>query len=277
MLAKKTKCTVDEITWISPTTLRIRFHAHKRFSFVPGQFISLVIPSARRLTKPIKRLYSLASSPEEGKNNGTYELCVRYAKGGIGSEFLATSQVGDTIFIHAPYGDFQYRPPEPGRNVCLIGTGSGLAPLRSIITSSLFQDNRPEKTLCLLGVRNEKEKIYEKDFALAGVDTVYAVSQPSSEKFTGFKGRVTDFLKSPPPGWNWHSTDFYLCGNVEMVHEAERILRGAHGVPGSAISLEAFHVTSSRPKNVLPFPGTAQERETWRERLFLRAKTRSKI
>ncbi len=278
MLAKKIACVMEEIDWITPSTMRVRFKAKTKFIFQPGQFLSLVIPSAQKRVKPIKRLYSIASPPDEGKANGTYELCVRYVKGGIGSEFIASSQPGDKFEIYAPYGDFQYRPPESGRSVCLIGTGSGIAPLRSIVLSSLFQESPPTQTLCLLGVRNETEKLYVEDFArVSGVQTHYAVSQPSAS-YTGYKGRVTDFLRDPPPGWNWHTTDFYLCGNGDMINEAVRILQGNQGVLSSAIQKEAFSVTSARPKhNVVPFPKSEQERESWKQRLSLRRKISEKI
>lgn len=278
MLAKKIACVMEEIDWITPSTMRVRFRTKTPFAFQPGQFLSLVIPSAQKRVKPIKRLYSIASTPDQGKSTGMYELCVRYVKGGIGSEFIASSQPGDKFEIYAPYGDFQYRPPGAGRSVCLIGTGSGIAPLRSIVLSSLFQETPPVQTLCLLGVRNETEKLYVEDFARAKhVQTMYAVSQPS-EGYNGYKGRVTDFLRNPPAGWNWHTTDFYLCGNGDMITEALRILQGAHGVPTSAIQKEAFSVTSARPQhNVVAFPKNEKERDTWKQRLSLRRKISEKI
>ncbi len=262
--------------WITPSTLRVKFKVDKPFAFQPGQFLSLIIPSAQKRAKPIKRLYSIASSPDEARKSGEYELCVRYVKGGIGSEFLATSQLGDKFEIMAPYGDFQYRSPLPGRNVCLIGTGTGISPIRSIVTSSLFQDHPPAKSLCLLGVRTENEKIYVSEFQASGAEIVFAVSQPGPD-FQGFKGRVTDFLKNAPAGWNWHNTDFYICGNGDMIAEVERILVSTQGVHPSAIQKEAFSVTSARPTSgkVLAFPKEA-ERETWKEKL-LRRKISDKI
>ncbi len=262
MLARKFQCTVEEIDWISPTTMRVRFHCPKPFHFEPGQFISLVIPSLNKKERPIKRLYSLASSPDEAQATGTYELGIRYVKGGVGSDYLATCGHGDKIEIFAPYGDFQYRVPAPGRAVCLIGTGTGLSPIRSIVTSSLFLNNLPRKSLCLLGVRNEKEKLYEQDFALAPAETVYALSQPE-KKGSGYEGRVTDFLRQAPPGWDWHNTDFYLCGNGKMITEAELILRG-QGVDPASIQKEAFSSTSARPSsNVVAFPSRSKAKSKW--------------
>jgi len=114
-----------------------------------------------------------------------------------------------------------------------------MAPFRSIAFSQQFKENPPESSLCLLGVRTEDEIIYKGEMESVGIPTVYAVSKPTPG-FDGHHGRVTDYLKSLPTSWVWHTTDFYLCGNGEMVTEVSNLLRGGYGVPEKSIHKEAF-------------------------------------
>jgi NAD(P)H-flavin reductase len=243
MHAKEQICTVLENIWLTPTVLRIRFETLKRLTFRPGQFVSVLVPD-EDTGETIKRCYSFASSPLEAEELGYFELCIRYVPGGLGSSYVAALRKGDTFRILAPYGDFRYRSPEPGRGVCFICTGTGLAPFRSMIFSAEFQQNPPAHSICLLGVRNERELLYRGDLERAGVDAVYAVSDGQAPPST-FQGRVTDVLKRLPSNWKWHSTDFYICGNGEMVKDVDHLLRGGHGVAESAIHKEAFSLVTN--------------------------------
>ena len=56
---------------------------------------------------------------------------------------------------------------------------------------------------------------------------------------------MTDYLRSLPPDWAWDQTDFYLCGNGEMVAEVHKHLRG-RGVPEERIHQEVYFVAPDR-------------------------------
>lgn len=245
--ASKFKCRVLETVWITPSVVRIRFEPSRKFDFKPGQFISVVIPPFHKSSKPAKRCYSFANGPEEAQRNG-YELVVKYVPGGVGSVFIDLLKPGDTFEAMAPYGDFTYRPPESGRSVCFIATGTGIAPFRSAVFSGLFQETRPEQVLCLQGVATENEILFRGAFESMGVETVYAVSKPKGP-WNGFTGRVTDYLRAMPRDWQWHSTDFYVCGNGPMIQDVGTILRAGFGVPAEHIHKENFSSPSaSAPK-----------------------------
>jgi len=246
MRAKEFECKVLHAHWITPSVLRIVFEPSKLFSYDPGQFLSLVVPS-REVRKPLKRLYSFASSSEVAKKEG-YEICVKYIPGGAGSEYVSQLRSGDRFKIVAPYGDFQYRVPREDRDVCFIGTGTGLSPIRSIVQSSLFQKTRPEKVTCLIGVRTQAEIFFRENLRAWGVDPIYAVSQPLGE-YLGIRGRVSDYLRKMVFS---ASTDFYLCGNAGMIQEVTQILK-ARGVDERSIRKEAFSFASKMAApNVFP-------------------------
>lgn len=228
-------CRVEEIEWLSSCTLRIAFSASSSFSFRAGQFISVVVPSAKGAA--VKRCYSLASSPEDSR----FELCVKVVPGGRGSGYLASLKVNDTFKAYAPYGHFTIKS-EPKKNLVFISTATGIGPLRSMVLSREFANLKPSKVTFITGCRTEKEILFP-DIEKLDIEVVRAISQPGTS-FQGFKGRVTDYLRLKPATWHWHQTDFYICGNPEMVLEVEEILRSGRGVNPKNIFCELF----SQPK-----------------------------
>ena len=98
-------------------------------SFRAGQHLDL------RLTAPdgyqAQRSYSVASAPEL---EGLYELVVERLDNGEVSPFLHdVAEVGDAIEIRGPIGGHFAWGPEDGGPLLLIGGGSGVAPLMSIV------------------------------------------------------------------------------------------------------------------------------------------------
>ena len=78
-----------------------------------------------------QRSYSVASAPGL---EGLYELVVERLEGGEVSPFLHdVAEVGDTIEIRGPFGGHFAWNPEDGGPLLLIGGGSGVAPLMSIL------------------------------------------------------------------------------------------------------------------------------------------------
>jgi ferredoxin-NADP reductase len=98
-------------------------------SFRAGQHLDV------RLTAPdgyqAQRSYSVASAPEF---EGLYELVVERLEDGEVSPFLhEVAEVGDAIEIRGPIGGhFAWGPGESGP-LLLVGGGSGVAPLMSIV------------------------------------------------------------------------------------------------------------------------------------------------
>ncbi len=236
MLAAKYRCTLTEQTWLTPSVMRICFTTKKEIKFQPGQFLSIYVPDIRNTGKFLRRAYSFSTAP--GKEY-CYELCVKHVPGGAGTEFLASLQQGDFFDATAPYGHFLYQAPLAGRYVCFISTSTGIAPFRSMVLSEHFQENKPDKCFFIFGARTEAEIIFSGEFEARDINTINAISQPSSG-YSGYHGRVTDYLRGLPVSWHWHNTDFYICGNAEMIQEVCEILKGGHGVLPKAIFCESF-------------------------------------
>lgn len=238
MLAKNYTCLILQKVWLSPTVMGIRFEPQKNFRFKPGQFLSVIVPDPLNKKHFVKRAFSFANSYERAIEDG-YEICMKFIPGGFASIYMDALREGTYFKISAPYGHFTYHTPERGRSVCFISTGTGIAPFRSILLSSQFLEDPPERAFSIFGARTEDEILYPGLFQSLGIQSEIALSKPN-QKWSGYTGRVTNYLSSLPSETPWHTTDFYLCGGAAMVNDVRQILMGAHGVKESAIYSETF-------------------------------------
>ena len=227
MFARRFQARVVSVNRLTSSVIQLLFAPDRGLDFLGGQYVSLYVPTE---TGFVRRPYSLA---------GPNELCIKVYPDGLGSRFVESLRPGDRFEAMGAYGHFVYRKPEAGRSVCFIGTGTGLAPLKAIIESREFRRDLPSDAILLQGARTQADLLYKGVFDKAGIREVHALSQPGRE-WAGFRGRVTDFLRSLPSDWPWKDVDFYLCGNADMVLEVERLLVHGRGVPKSSVFHEIF-------------------------------------
>jgi CDP-4-dehydro-6-deoxyglucose reductase, E3 len=235
MGASEFSCTVRALRMLTPTVFELTFNTAQPLEFKAGQFISVVVPGAGPKGRDLRRAYSIASAPE----TLPIELCVKLVEEGPGTNYLYKLKPGETFRGYAPYGDFVYEP-KPGRHVCFVATGTGIAPFRAMIFSSHYKAQPPASVSCLLGVRKQEELLYVEDFAsYPGMKWVTAVTQPDPG-WSGYRGRVTDYLRGLGDDYPWRETDFYLCGNGEMIKEVKEVL-GQKGVEKDSIHQEKYY------------------------------------
>lgn len=235
MPAHPYQCRVISRRNLTPTVFELNFETDQPVTFEGGQFISCVIPGAGPNGRDLRRAYSIASEPGQRP----IELCIKLVEGGPGTNYLHQVPIGETFKGLAPYGDFVYEP-KPGRHAIFVATGTGVAPFRSMVLSEMYKESPPVSAQLLLGVRSEDEILYAEELAkLPGLKWVPTVTQPSAT-WTGFKGRVTDYLRSLPADFPWHETDFYLCGNGAMITEVKAILT-EKSVTKEAIHTEKYY------------------------------------
>ncbi len=229
------QCHVKSFKKLTPTVFETAFETHQPLPFDAGQFISVIIPGAGPNGRDLRRAYSIASPPE-GKE---IELCVKIVEDGPGTQYLYRLRPGDQMKAMAPYGTFVFED-KPGRNICFVATGTGIAPFRSMALSQKFHDNPPARGYCLLGVRTEDEILYSDTFgAIPNMKFVAAVSQAGSG-WNGFRGRVTDYLRTVGSDFSWLETEFYLCGHGGMINEVKALLL-EKGVSKESVHQEIYY------------------------------------
>ncbi len=115
-----------------PSLMSLRIEMDEEFDFVPGQYTTM-----RYEHTP--RVYSIASSP----NDDGIELCIRRVPHGhLTSKLFEDIEEGETVTIRGPNGDFVLEEPS-GRDMAFLATGTGVAPLRSMIQYT-FEEGRDE-------------------------------------------------------------------------------------------------------------------------------------
>ncbi|MBI4016311.1 MAG: FAD-dependent oxidoreductase [Candidatus Aenigmarchaeota archaeon] len=186
-----------------------------RLDFKPGQFVMLGIPGyVDKIGKGPKRAYSIASAPGD-----LLEFVVKINPVPSFSSSVGELKVGDVVTVDGPFGKFVLEGVKENR--VFIASGTGIAPIMSMIRYAVKQENCPK--LCLLfGVKVLQECILKKELdvlsAKGVIDVVYCLSR---EERSGFvHGRVTSVLDKYVSSEN----EVYICGSPEMVKDVVAVL-----------------------------------------------------
>ncbi len=191
--------------------------------FKPGQFIQFYVPEYAGSPEPVYRAYSIAS-PARLKSE--IKLVITRVERGVATTYIHTLlKEGQEVRINGPYGDFYLRPSD--REMIMIGTGSGLAPLMSILYQMADEGiDRP----CTLyfGVKSRADLFYQEEIRelaqkLPRFRYVPVLSQPlPDDQWDGETGFVTDAVARDVKDGS--QMEAYLCGNPLMIDAAVKLL-----------------------------------------------------
>ncbi len=201
--------------------------------------------------EPVNRAYSLANPPAE---SDLLRFTIRIATPppdkadappGIGSSYVFHLKPGDRVTISGPYGEFFARPTE--REMCFLGGGAGMAPLRSHVRHQLLTEKTHRPITFWYGARSRNELFYVEEF------------RALEERHSNFRFHVA--LSDPQPGDDWDGPmgfihqvahdiylsghedpteiEYYLCGPPPMVAAVERMLYDL-GVEPEMIQYDKF-------------------------------------
>ena len=205
-------------------------------SFQPGQAIAVTVPDMNS-DSSLLRYYSLASSPHSSKH---LVLLLNSQDRGTGSTFLLKNEMPSDLQISGPYGSFTLQH-EPDRELLFIGTGTGIAPLWSMMSTLLAKPLSQPMTL-LWGLRHESDRYYLQELERwknlhASFSYIFVLSQPSPA-WQGKRGRVTDLLKELS---TVDHLAVYVCGNRTMVKDVTALL---HDKGDCTVYRERHHANS---------------------------------
>jgi NAD(P)H-flavin reductase len=201
--------------------VELRLDEPSDIQFTAGQFVSFQIPTPE-LPYPLTRPYSIASPPSL---RSAVTLLFNRVPGGPGSSFLHALAPGDVARFSGPAGTFVLRDA-PERDLLFVATGTGIAPLRSMLLARL-QEPDGGRILLVWGLRSERDLYYQNELrALADQHErftfVTTLSQPSG-MWTGEVGRVPRIVEERVPSVDGLSV--YLCGNSGMISAVTDIIR----------------------------------------------------
>jgi ferredoxin/flavodoxin---NADP+ reductase len=225
------------------------------FRFRSGQFtmIGLQVDG-----KPLLRAYSMVSAAWEE----TLEfLSIKVPDGPLTSR-LQHLERGDSVLVgRKPTGTLLLDNLREGRNLFLLGTGTGLAPYLSLVKDPETYE-RFERVVVVHGCRWARELAYG-DFLANGLPNDEFVGEYARRQLIYYptvtrepfrnRGRISLSLTSGKltddlglPAIDAKTDRFMLCGSPAMLTDLRSILEtrgfeeGNHGAPGDFVIEKAF-------------------------------------
>ncbi len=231
------------------------------FRFDNGQFvmIGLQVPQADGSLRPLLRAYSIASANWEEQLEF---FSIKVPDGPLTSR-LRDIRAGDRVLIgRKPTGTLLIHDLHPGRNLYLLGTGTGLAPFLAVVKDPDTYE-RFERIVLTHGVRGAGDLAYadyirhelpRHEFLGEQIAAKLRYYPAVSREAHARQGRLTTLLESGRmgaelglPPLDPASDRAMICGGPQMLADFRRILdaRGFHaapriGTPGDYVFERAF-------------------------------------
>ena len=219
--------------------LQLRFPASIRVKFLAGQYLRIKMPDGDT------RYFSMANPPHESDG---VQLHIRRVPGGRFSEaMLAELRQGDTLDVELPYGDFHLRP-DSDKPIVGLATGTGFAPLRSIVEDLIKRGNKRPVHLYWGGRR---------------LRDLYLIDLPQKWAARADWFKFIPVLSEPDPDWNGATglvhhavlrdlTDLsgwevYACGNPLMIRRARRDFETTAGLSDGDFFADPFVPSGNDP------------------------------
>ncbi len=201
--------------------LDLRLREPKTFSFKAGQFISFEVPNPKT-GRPVTRPYSIASSPGHAV---LLTLLFNLVPGGPGSTYLFSLKEREPVQFKGAAGHFYLRE-DPGRELLFVATGTGIAPIWSMLLANAERPNPTPATL-FWGLRSQRDLYLQEELiALAKRQPTFSfvitLSRPDPG-WSGEAGRVTRLVEERIASVKNRAV--YLCGNSSMIAEVTTLLQ----------------------------------------------------
>jgi Na+-transporting NADH:ubiquinone oxidoreductase subunit F len=240
-LVKEFRVQVDRIEDLTPQIkgLHLTILAPEEgITFKAGQYVQLEVPKYK-LTKGAEfRAYSVSS--DSHKHHELELVITRVEKGAVSTYVHDYLKQGQELRLMGPFGQFHLRDSD--RDILLIGTGSGLAPLKSIL-HKIENEEIQRKTRLFFGARTRQDLFYQKELkrmeqALPHFTYVPTLSRPRQEdQWEGENGRVTNLIEKYVE--DKADLDVYICGAPPMVESCVELLT-QKGIPEERIFFDKF-------------------------------------
>lgn len=230
--------TIELISSFTASIKRVLLRPRSWRPFLPGQHLDI------RLTAPdgyqARRSYSITSAPETA---GTFEIAIeRLPDGEVSLYFHEVAAVGDSIEISGPFAEhFVWRSEEPA-SVLLVGGGSGVAPLLSMVRHRAFVPNASPMTL-LYSARTwddviVRDELITHEATQSNLRLFFCLTRDHARRAVDYSRRIdTDILKTMLASFSPQQT--FVCGNNSFVGTVADALIES-GVSAATIRTERY-------------------------------------
>jgi ferredoxin-NADP reductase len=134
-----------------------------------------------------ERSYSIASAPEDERLAIT---AVRFDDGEVSPWLVDVASAGDALEVRGPIGGWFVWEAALGGPLLLVGGGSGVVPLRSMLRHRAAAGSTVPTRL-ILSARSEEDLLYKDDLAPSdGLDVFITLTRSAPANWSGRRGRV---------------------------------------------------------------------------------------
>ena len=218
-------CRVEAVEDLTYDIKGVRFSlpAGIDLKFRAGQYMQITAPAYGKLKHSTYRAYSIASSPEE---KGYVDFCIRRVPKGIVTTFVHDyMQVGDTVTLSGPYGDFYLR--DSNKEIIFIAGGSGLSPVQSMVYDLICRGITNRKANFFFGACTYNDLYYVDKFRTLEHENPWFHYIPalSNEEITGDdceSGLITEVVDRYYSDLT--NCQAYLCGSPGMINACHQVL-----------------------------------------------------
>jgi ring-1,2-phenylacetyl-CoA epoxidase subunit PaaE len=241
---------VREVKKETPEASTIIFDdSARKMNYQPGQFLTLIVDING---KEERRSYSLCTSPYSDPYPAV--TIKKDPRGKVSGYLVDNLKVGQVVRVMEPAGSFTVACDlQNQRHLVMIGAGSGITPLMSIIRAVLNQESKSLISL-VYASRNQDSIIFRQELTQleekysGRMKVVHVLSQPTDE-WEGFSGRLkpenlVEILQALPDLGS-ANTEYYLCGPQELMDMVTGTLI-KKDVPQHFIHRESFTPTTSQ-------------------------------
>jgi ring-1,2-phenylacetyl-CoA epoxidase subunit PaaE len=197
----------------------------ERLSYQAGQFLTFLIDIHGH---EIRRSYSMSSAPDVDEFPAI--TIKRVPNGEVSRYWIDFVHEGDIFTVLPPSGRFTLEKPNGlPRDIILIGAGSGITPLFSILKQTLVTDLESQVTL-LYANRNEMSTLFMehiRDWQVrfpTRLHVIHIHSQPS-DHWNGIRGRINNTrleqIVKKAMYYPASQARFFICGPFELMRSVE--------------------------------------------------------
>lgn len=249
---KKFTLKVQEIKKETPDTVTLCFKQPnlRKIKYQAGQYLTL---SFRINDRKYSRPYSFSSSPSV---DTFIEVTIKRVPGGIVSNYIFNEiQIGDSIEVMEPMGDFVYDFNDTNNSVYFWGVGSGITPLISMI-KEILHTNPAININLIYGNKNQESSIFletldqlkEKYSAVFKIWHFQSQSVLLENSDNIYKGRInSDFISKILKDNSDKNTSHFICGPQGLKNTIKETINSL-GCSFSKIHTEDFELVKN-PKD----------------------------
>jgi len=231
----------------------------EKLNYSAGQFLTFLIDMHGH---EVRRSYSMSSAPEVDEFPAI--TIKRVSNGEISRFWLDHVQEDDVFRSLPPSGRFvlEKQNAEP-KDIFLIGAGSGITPLFSILKQALVTENESIVTL-IYANRSQSHTLFwdhildwQRQFPIR-LKVIHIHSQPSDE-WNGIRGRINNTrleqLVKSSLNFPSNRAQFFICGPFELMRSMEITLHFM-GFSSGQIRKENFVIDKMPPPPPVSKPHT---------------------